>query len=73
MNSMFEELLWVNWGVQGLTLLSDWFWLLYLSVPGYALYVYGSGFIANLKQEREALAAEDEAKRAAAGKKGRRM
>ena len=45
---MLEEFLWVNWAIMFLTVFSDYFWLLYLSVPGYLGYTYGGtvlGFI----------------------------
>jgi hypothetical protein len=39
--SYVEEVVWVNWFVQGTSaLLSDWFWLFYLAVPAYALYKF---------------------------------
>jgi len=31
----------VNWFIEVTTCISNYFWLLYLAVPGYALYVYG--------------------------------
>jgi len=38
--AMVEELLWVNWFVMAATVLSDWFWLVYLCVPAYAIYKF---------------------------------
>ncbi len=61
--------MWVNWFVQGTSIISDWFWLVYLSVPAYAFYRYGLSCIAKFQEEREAAAAMDaQANAATAGK-----
>jgi len=39
--SLWQDLFIVNTAVQITSLLSDWFWLLYSAVPGYALYMMG--------------------------------
>ena len=44
----YQDILWVNWFVQGATVLSTWFWLCYLLIPGYAAFKWGGsayGFI----------------------------
>jgi hypothetical protein len=37
----YQDILFVNWFVQGATVLSIWFWLFYLLIPGYGAYKYG--------------------------------
>ena len=39
--SHWQDVLWVNWAVQLLSLVSSYAWLLWLCIPGYALYQYG--------------------------------
>ena len=38
----YQDILFVNWFVQVATIASNWFWLVYLSVPAYLVYNYGS-------------------------------
>ena len=39
--SAYQDVLWVNWAVMALSLVTSYAWLLWLAIPGYVLYAYG--------------------------------
>lgn len=40
--SLWQDLFVINTAVQVLSLFSNWFWLIYLAVPGYGLFFFGN-------------------------------
>lgn len=45
--SYYQDILLVTWFVHATTIFSDWFWLVFLVIPGYLFYQYG-GFVLSM-------------------------
>jgi hypothetical protein len=58
-HSVVEEILWVNWFIQVTTCFSNYFWLLYLLVPGYGIYNYGPWILGMLFPSRPQMQVEE--------------
>jgi len=68
--SLPQDILFVNWFVMATSVLSSWFWLVYLLVPAYMLYQYGGTIRALLCPPKE-VAAPTEADQKRLAKKER--
>jgi hypothetical protein len=50
---LWQDLFLINTAVQLLSLFSQWFWVIYLAVPGYGIYVFGGKILSWVFTPRE--------------------
>lgn len=50
---LWQDLFVINTAVQVLSLFSQWFWVIYLAVPGYGIYVFGGKILSWVFTPRE--------------------